>query len=182
MPLSEADSEPDDPPRLHPEIDPAIAEALSDLNSRLEQRGWHARIWVHGDMTAVMVHREGDTEATVDSAIADGRKVLDELAAEIAAERGLPAGWLDRFGSYVVPEPQPPSEDDLTIRQRIVVAVLRLVVRASVRCVAVAKEPDAGRIRKRCALARLGLCRAVLFVLRPALRRRPGGSGLGHGS
>ena len=96
MPPADPDPDSDDLPRLHPEIDPAIADALSDLDSRLEQRGWHARIWVNGDMTAVLVHRDGDTEATVDSAIADGRKLLDELAAEIAAERGLSADWLDR--------------------------------------------------------------------------------------
>ncbi len=118
-----------------------------------------------------MAHRDGDTEATIDSAIADGRRFLEEVAAEIAAERGLPDDWLDRLGKYALPEPQPPSEDNLTMRQRAVMATLRVVVRVSARCVAVAREPDTGRLKKCCALGGLDLRKAVLALLRLPGRR-----------
>ena len=61
-----------------------------------------------GPMMEIMVWREGDTESTIDDALRDGPRVLGEIAAEIAAERGLPADWLKQLGRLVE---QPPPDD-----------------------------------------------------------------------
>ena len=75
-----------------------IDEALPELNARLEQQGIRARIWMHDGMTAVMIHRDGDTAATVDGALDEGPERVGELANEIARERDLPVDWLSLAG------------------------------------------------------------------------------------
>lgn len=63
-----------------------------------------------GPMMEVMVWREGDTTSTIDDALRDGPGVVGEIAAEIAAERGLPADWLSQLGRLVEqPAPDEPS-------------------------------------------------------------------------
>lgn len=61
-----------------------------------------------GPMMEIMVWREGDTESTIDDALRDGPHIVGEIAAEIAAERGLPADWLAQLGRLA----EPPSEDE----------------------------------------------------------------------
>lgn len=61
-----------------------------------------------GPMMEIMVWREGDTVSTIDDALHDGPRIVGEIAAEIAAERGLPADWLKQLGSLVE---QPPPDD-----------------------------------------------------------------------
>ena len=61
-----------------------------------------------GPMMAIMAWREGDTTSAVDSALWDGPEIVGEIAAEIAAERGLPRDWLTQIGRLV----EPPVEDD----------------------------------------------------------------------
>ena len=89
-------------------------EALAELNARLEQQGIHARVYVHDGMTAVMIHRDRDTTATIDEAFEDGPEVVGELAAQIAKERSLPADWLSRFG---IEPPAVSTQSRLTIRE-----------------------------------------------------------------
>ncbi|WP_420446783.1 hypothetical protein [Candidatus Poriferisodalis sp.] len=90
-------------------------EALAELNGRLAGRGIHARVYVHDGMTAVMIHRDGDTAATVDEALEDGPDVVGELAAQIAAERDLPEDWLSRLGAE---PPRANARRRLTICER----------------------------------------------------------------
>lgn len=85
-----ADSTPDD------DTEPPPAEDISPEDFAL------------GPMMEIMVWQEGDTESTIDDALRDGPGVVGEIAAEIAAERGLPADWLKQLGRLVE---QPPRDD-----------------------------------------------------------------------
>ena len=49
-------------------------------------------------MMVILAWREGDTTSTIDDAMRDGPRIVGEIAAEVAAERGLPADWLVQFG------------------------------------------------------------------------------------
>ena len=42
----------------------------------------------------IMAWQEGDTSSMIDDALRDGPEIVGETATEIAAERGLPRGWL----------------------------------------------------------------------------------------
>lgn len=74
-------------------------DALAELNRRLEQRGIHARVYVHDGMTAVMIHRDEDTTAPIDQAHEEEPEDIGEMAAQIAKERDLPEDWLSRLGT-----------------------------------------------------------------------------------
>ena len=158
------DFDPQELARQQAHINPKIAEALTELQDRLAQRGLTTRLLLR-DVTYVIAHRDGDTS---DGSLPDGPWIVHGLAVEIARERGLPHNWLHRLGSYLLP--RPPVEDPMTIRQHIVAAILRVVSRAAERCVAVARQPDTGRLRKHCALAVLGMGKAVLAVLQRSRR------------
>ena len=60
-----------------------------------------------GRMMAVMAWQEGDTTSTIDDALRDEPKIVGEIAAEIADERGLPRDWLAQLGRLA----EPPDED-----------------------------------------------------------------------
>lgn len=61
-----------------------------------------------GPGMVIMAWCEGDTESTIDDALRDGPGIVGEIAAEIAAERGLPADWLAQLGRLA----EPPPEDE----------------------------------------------------------------------
>ena len=90
---------PDARPGMQSSLDPEITEALTELAARLEEHGVSAKVYVHDGMMSAMAHRGGDTMATIDEALVDGTNLIEELAAEIAAERGLPEDWLSRLCS-----------------------------------------------------------------------------------
>ena len=142
-------------------LDPVVLDALTELNARIAQQGVRARVYVHQGMTAVMVHRDGDTAATIDQALEDGPEVVGELAAEIASELGLPEDWLNRLGSEA---PAVSAPHRLTIRERSLHRVLRTAARLAERCVTVARQPDAYRLKKRVAFAGVRVCRAIVSL------------------
>ena len=144
-------------------------EALVELNARLAERGIRARVYVHDGMTAVMIHRGGDAAATIDEAFEDGPEVVEELAAQIAKERSLPADWLSRFG---IEPPAVSTQSRLTIRERSLRLVLQSAARLAERCVAAARQPDASRFKKRCALAGIRMCQVVVKLARRFLAVR----------
>ena len=47
-----------------------------------------------GPTTVGMASRQGSTTSTIDDALRDGPKIVGAIAPEIAAECGLPRGWL----------------------------------------------------------------------------------------
>ena len=47
---------------------------------------------------AITTWRQGDTSSTIDDALRDGPGIVGAIAAEIAAERGLPQDWLTQIG------------------------------------------------------------------------------------
>ena len=83
---------PDARPGTQSSLDPKITEALTELATRLERQGVTAKVYVHDGMMSALTHWDGDTSATIDDALVDGTNLIEELAAEIAAEQGLPPG------------------------------------------------------------------------------------------
>lgn len=82
--------------------------------------------------------------------IRDGPQFVSEIAAEIVDERGVQRDWLKQFGTM------PRSETAMhrmAIRERLLRRVLGAVTGLAERCVAVARRPDAGKLKGRCALA-----------------------------
>ncbi|WP_423918574.1 hypothetical protein [Candidatus Poriferisodalis sp.] len=59
-------------------------------------------------MTVIMAWREGDTTSTIDDVLRDEPAIVGEIAAEVAAERGLPPDWLSRIGEVLAPPPGRP--------------------------------------------------------------------------
>ena len=96
------------------------------------------------DATDTMTHRHGDTAATIDQALEDGPEVVGELAAEIAVENGLSDDWLAQLGGD---SPPPQRGRHAAVRERSVIAVVRVAVRLATRCVTVARQPDGARSR-----------------------------------
>ncbi|MYG87318.1 MAG: hypothetical protein F4190_02150 [Acidimicrobiales bacterium] len=141
-------------------------DALAELDLRLAARGLRARICVHGGMTAIMVHRDGGTEATIDQALAEGPGVVGPIAAEIARQRGLPADWLSRLTKPVT------VGDRLAAAQRLAMAAfLKCAARVASRCNAVAQRPDGSRLSK--PLALLGIqCVGLALRALPRLSER----------
>ncbi|WP_423923762.1 hypothetical protein [Candidatus Poriferisodalis sp.] len=54
----------------------------------------------------ILAWREGDTTATIDDALRDGPRIVGEIAAEVAEERGVPADWLSRIGEVLAVPPE----------------------------------------------------------------------------
>ena len=148
-------------------------EALTELAARLEQRSLHARVYMHGEMTAVMVHETDDATSTIDDALDEGTGVVGELAAEIGSERGLRDDWLSQIGDD---PPTVPQARRMTIRERSLHIVLHASARLAGRCAAAARQPRASVLKKRCALAGIkSIGTAVRLARRMAsigLRRR----------
>lgn len=126
-----------------------IADAFAEFNERFDQRGIRARIYVHQGMTAIMVHRDGDADSTIDKALAEGPDIVGQIAAHITEERQLPDDWLNRIATET---PTVPAKLEFTIRERLLRRVLETAVGLAERCVAVARQPDASKLKKRCAL------------------------------
>ena len=114
-------------------------------------------------MTAVMIHRDGDTTAAIGQALEDGPEVVGELAGQIARVMDLPNEWLSRFG---IEPPAVSTQSRLTIRERSLRLVLQSAARLAERCVAAARQPDASRFKKRCALAGIRMCQVVVKLAR----------------
>lgn len=138
-------------------------DALAELDRRLEQSGIHARVYVRDGMTAIMVHPDGDTTATIDQALEDETGVVGEMAAEIGSERGLPEDWLRRVGTKRL---DVSAKRRMTIRERMLHFVLRLAAGLAERCVTIARQPDAIKIKKRGALVGIRMCRVVVKLAR----------------
>ena len=141
-------------------------EALTDLAHRLEQRGIRARVWEHDGMTVAMTHREGDTTATIDEALVDGTNLIEDLAAEIAAEQGLPPDWLGRVAAEG--PPTHPGRLATAYEYSLSIAV-RHATRLADASLRTARHPSAGWLRKHLALA--GIKTAGLAV--KLVRRMP---------
>ena len=62
---------------------------------------------VLGPGMVIMVWQEGDTTSTIDDAIRDGPRIVGEIAAEVADERGLPRDWLTQIWRLA----EPPADD-----------------------------------------------------------------------
>ena len=131
-----------------------------------KRRGIRARVYVHEGTTAVMIHRDGDTEATIDEALEEGPEIVGEMAAEIADERGSPGDWLPRLGDDSGPNPQGRLA---MVRERAIFAVVKTATRIATRCVEAVCPPIATRIRK--CLALTGI-RSVSCIV-TAVRRLP---------
>ncbi|WP_419921930.1 hypothetical protein [Candidatus Poriferisodalis sp.] len=147
------------------------AEALTELAARLAQHGTHAKVWVHDGMTVAMTHRESDATATIDDALVDGTELVEEMAAEIAAERRLPPDWL----GWLIIEDQPPPRSRLaTMCERSLLIVVRTAARLAARCVGVARQAQASRLKKRWALAGIRIAYLVVKLARktPSIGRR----------
>ena len=138
-------------------------EALAEFNARLAERGIRARVDVHDGMTAVMIHRDGDTTAMIDGALGEGPEVVGQMVAQIARERNLPAGWLSRVGA------EPPTESAqhwLTSGERSLQIVSRMVAQLAERCVTVARRPDASKIEKRIAISGVNAAKLIVKLAR----------------
>ena len=59
-----------------------------------------------GPVTVIMAWRQGDTTSTIDDGMRDGPRIVGEIAAEIAAERGLPRDWLTQIGKVLASSPR----------------------------------------------------------------------------
>lgn len=140
-----------------PSIKPKYLAALDELDARLSERDIRLRLYARRGMTVAMAHCEGDTEAAIGGALADGNAVLDDRAAVIAEQRGLPENWI--AGLSGLPEP---TEHE---RRPILVARIRLTGA----CARTANIPGAERLRKRAAL--VGMRLGVLLIM--AMRKRP---------
>ena len=57
-------------------------------------------------MTVTMTYRDGDATSTIDDALREGPRIVGEIAAEIAAERGLPRDWLTQIGKVLASSPR----------------------------------------------------------------------------
>ncbi len=123
----------------------------------------HARVYVHDGMTAAMVHRDGNTQATIDQALDEGPEIVAALAAEIAGERGLPDHWLGRLGAE---PPTVSTQRRMTIRERSLQIFLRTSARLAERCVAVARQPHANMLKKRIALAGIRIVGLAVKLVR----------------
>ena len=126
---------------------------------------------MHDGMMSTMTHRDGDTTATIDDALVDGTNLIEELAAEIAAERRLPPDWQGRL----IIEDQPPPRSRLaTMCERSLLIVVRTAARLAARCVGVARQAQASRFKKRWALAGIRIAYLVVKLARktPSTGRR----------
>ena len=139
-------------------------EALTELAARREHQGVFARVYVHDGMNTVMIHRDGDTTATVDEALEEGPALVGELATQIAEKRNLPEDWLSLVGSEL---PAASAHRRPTVRERMLQRVLHTAARLAERCMTVARQPDANTLKKRCALA---VVRIVGFAVELARR------------
>ena len=117
MALKMADSTASGPAANRTTIAPEITAALTELASRLERQGVTETPaenapspddTAHAPFTAITAWRESDTTSTIDDALQDGPEIVGEIAAEIAAERGLPRDWLKQISRLA----EPSAEDD----------------------------------------------------------------------
>ena len=71
-----------------------IIAALSDLAARLERGGTSAEMYVVGGAAIALAYDERRATRDIDAVFEPKAKVY-EAAAEVAADRGLPPGWLN---------------------------------------------------------------------------------------
>ena len=73
---------------------PEIIELLTDLGRRLAARGLEGEMYVVGGAAIALVFDERRSTRDID-AVFEPKQIVYEAAAEIAAERSLPDGWLN---------------------------------------------------------------------------------------
>lgn len=71
-----------------------IVELLTELGRRLEERGVVGEMYVVGGAAVALAFDERRSTRDVD-AVFEPKAVIYHAAAELAAERGLPDGWLN---------------------------------------------------------------------------------------
>jgi hypothetical protein len=83
-----------------------IISALTALGGRLAERGVTGEMYVVGGAAIALAFDERRSTRDID-AVFEPKLVVYEVAAEIAAERGLPVGWLnDAVKGFLVDDPQ----------------------------------------------------------------------------
>lgn len=96
----------------------SVVDLLDDMHARLVQRTARASLYVVGGSALLLAH--GRDQMTPDVDVARSVAAADEVAQEIARERGLSATWLNSAaGSWVPPRPDcamaAPAYDGLAI-------------------------------------------------------------------
>jgi hypothetical protein len=96
----------------------SVVDLLDDLDARLEARGARVSLYVVGGSALLLAH--GRSIATPDVDIARAVAAADEIAREIAVERGLTMHWLNaNAGPWVPPRPdcavEPAAREGLTV-------------------------------------------------------------------
>ena len=90
-----------------------LVATFEDLSNRLAERGVRAHMYIIGGAAMVFSHRRSRTTVDVDALIISPRKVVLEVAAEVARDRNLGAGWLNDDWRWV-PSGLPRLQPDTT--------------------------------------------------------------------
>ena len=128
---------------------------------------------MHDGMMSAMTHCDGDTTATIEEALVDGTNLIEDLAAEIAAEQGLPHDWLGRVAAEG--PPTHPGRLATAYEYSLSIAV-RHATRLADASLRTARHPSAGWLRKHLALAGIKTASFVVMLV----RRMPSGDDLGE--
>lgn len=96
----------------------SVVDLLDELDARLRDRGVRVSLYVVGGSALLLAH--GRSIATPDVDIARSVTVADEIAREMAVERGLAMAWLNANAApWVPPRPEcacaEPEREGLTV-------------------------------------------------------------------
>ena len=129
---------PDGPGRV--ELDAAaMRELLTELGSRLAARGVRAELYLVGGAAIALTYDVRRVTVDID-AIFLPREVVAEEAAALAADRGLPADWLNDRARIFAPALEPPEDTVLDVPGlHVGVAPLRQLIAMKM---AAAREQD----------------------------------------